>query len=424
MTMAVDLADRQRAVLPSWLTTYYDDPLEFAYAEGSRVTDTGGRTYLDAFGGIVTTSLGYAVAEVREAVDRQLATGVVHSSTLYLIRNQVELAERIAATSRIPDARVFFTNSGTEANDTALLLACAHTGSDNLLALCGSYHGRSIATLAVTELRRWKPVRTSPFQVVFASNGIPDRPVEDCVLEVRAQLSTQSVNRLAALIVEPVQGVNGFRRPPDGLIAAYHELVLGRGGLLISDEVQSGWGRTGRTFWGIEQHGVVADMLTFAKGIGNGFAIGGVVASAAVMDAITTNSISTFGGNPMSTAAALATLDLIESRDLQHHAEVLGTRIVKRLRESLASVPCVTEIRGFGLLIAVEFGDPKAGHPDAKAARRVQSLCRDEGVLVGLGGGAGNVLRLSPPMTLTTTDADTITDAVAQATRTYLSEDT
>src|SRR3954470_3292505 len=162
-----DLLARHRAVIPNWVTLYYDEPIEIVSGKGSRVTDSEGRSYLDFFAGIVTNTLGYDVAEVREAVERQLRTGVVHTSTLYLLRGQVELAEKIARLSGIDDAKVFFTNSGTEANETALLLATYVRGSDQVLAMRQSYHGRSFGAISVTSNRSWKNNSLSPLNVHF-----------------------------------------------------------------------------------------------------------------------------------------------------------------------------------------------------------------------------------------------------------------
>ncbi|HWG14835.1 MAG TPA: aminotransferase class III-fold pyridoxal phosphate-dependent enzyme, partial [Streptosporangiaceae bacterium] len=251
-----DLYARHRAVIPNWVALYYDEPIELTGGKGCRVTDANGRSYLDFFAGILTNMLGYDVAEVREAVERQLATGVVHTSTLYLIRNQVELAEKIARLSGIPDAKVFFTNSGTEANETALLLATTARGADQVLAMRNSYHGRSFGAVAITGNAGWKPSSLSPFGVHYlhgadqnlpAFAGLSDAEyIEACVADLKNVLATAAHPAdVAALIAEPVQGVGGFTMAPDGLFAAYKEVLDEHGILFISDEVQTGWGRTG-----------------------------------------------------------------------------------------------------------------------------------------------------------------------------------
>src|SRR3954451_18116507 len=313
------LIARHRAVLPGWIALYYGQPIEIVSGSGSRVTDAEGRTYLDFFAGIVTNTLGYDVAEVREAVERQLATGVVHTSTLYLLRGQVELAEKIARISGIEDAKVFFTNSGTEANETALLLATYTRKSNQVLAMRQSYNGRSFGTISITANRSWKNSALSPLSVYFLHGGdrhlaqfrgLSDADyIKVCVEDLRHTLATVIGGDVAAVIAEPIQGVGGFTAPPDGLYAAYQEVLAEQGILFVADEVQTGWGRTGQSFWGIQNHGVRPDMMTFAKGLGNGFAIGGVVARGDLMDGPHAVGLATFGGNPIATAAANATLD-------------------------------------------------------------------------------------------------------------------
>src|ERR1700754_2760552 len=309
-----DLYARHRAVIPNWVALYYDQPIELTGGKGCRITDANGKSYLDFFAGILTNMLGYDIAEVREAVERQLATGVVHTSTLYLLRGQVELAEKIARLSGIEDAKVFFTNSGTEANETALLLATYARKSNQVLAMRQSYHGRSFGTISITANRSWKNSALSPLSVYFLHGGDQhltqfrglsnEDYIKVCVEDLRHTLATVTGGDVAALIAEPVQGVGGFTMPPDGLYAAYQEVLAERGILFIADEVQTGWGRTGQSFWGIQNHGVTPDMMTFAKGLGNGFAIGGVVAPGELLGALHAGGLSTFGGNPISTAAA------------------------------------------------------------------------------------------------------------------------
>ncbi|HEX3924102.1 MAG TPA: aminotransferase class III-fold pyridoxal phosphate-dependent enzyme [Streptosporangiaceae bacterium] len=424
-----ELLDRHRKVMPDWVALYYDDPVEIVSGSGCRVTDAAGRTYLDFFGGILTNMLGYDVAEVREAVERQLRTGVVHTSTLYLIRNQVELAEKIARLSGIPDAKVFFTNSGTEANETALLLATAARRSNQVLALRGSYHGRSFGAVAITGNGAWKSSPLSPFGVHYlhgtdrnlpAFAGMSDEQyTAAAVADLRHVLATATAGDVACLIAEPVQGVGGFTMPPDGLLGAYQEVLGERGILLISDEVQTGWGRTGEHFWGIGAHGVVPDMMTFAKGLGNGVAIGGVVARQDLMDGPVGNGISTFGGNPLATAAANATLDYLLAHDLQRNAAAQGHLILTGLRDAAADLPAVGNVRGKGLMFAVDLVEPDTGAPSPPRATRVLEAARERGLLIGKGGLYGHALRMAPPLTLTEAEAKEglglLTDALRAA---------
>ena len=410
-----ELLDRHRRVIPNWVALYYDEPLELVSGKGSRVTDASGRSYLDFFCGILTNMLGYDLPEVREAVERQLSAGIVHTSTLYLIRHQVELAEKIARLSGIPDAKVFFTSSGTEANETALLLATAARRSSQVLAMRNSYHGRSFGAMAITGNGAWKSSQLTPYGVHYlhgtdrqlpAFAGLSDAGyIHACAEDLRHVLATATAGDVACLIGEPIQGVGGFAMPPDGLFAAYKEILDSRGILFISDEVQTGWGRTGEHFWGIGAHGVVPDAMTFAKGLGNGFAIGGVVARGDLMDGLAGNSISTFGGNPLSTAAAGAALDYLLSHDLQASAAALGGLIIGGLQDAARGLAVVGGVRGKGLMFAVDLVDPATGAPSPALATRMLEATRERGLLIGKGGLYGHSLRMAPPMTLSEADA-------------------
>ena len=419
------LIERHRAVLPSWLALYYDDPLEIVHAHGRRVTDSNGKTYLDFFAGILTNAIGYDVAEISDAVRKQLDTGILHTSTLYLIRSQVELAEQIARLSGIPDAKVFFTNSGTEANETALMLATQYRRSHQVLALRNSYHGRAFATVGITGNRGWAASALSPVKVSYVHGGYryrsPFRHLSDadyiaaCVEDLRDVLQTSTAGDVACMIAEPIQGVGGFSSPPDGLFGAFAEVLAESGILFISDEVQTGWGRTGSDFWGIQAHGVTPDMMTFAKGLGNGLAIGGVVARGEIMDWLGANSISTFGGNPVATVGARAVLDYIADHDLQANAAALGTKLLDGLRAVAAKHPVVGDVRGKGLMVGVEFVEPGTMTPAPPVAAKVLEETRGRGLLVGKGGLHNNVIRLAPPMTLTAEELDEALDILAAA---------
>src|SRR6201994_335474 len=416
LVVMADLYARHQAVIPNWVALYYDQPIELTGGKGCRVTDANGKSYLDFFAGILTNMLGYDVAEVREAVERQLSTGVVHTSTLYLIRGQVELAEKIAKLSGIDNAKVFFTNSGTEANETALLAALTARKATDVLAMRGSYHGRSFGAVGVTGNAAWKMSGLSPFGThylhgadrqlaAYASLSDADY-IKACVDDLRALVSGAiHPADVACLLAEPVQGVGGFPRPPDGLLAAYKEVLDEHGILLISDEVQTGWGRTGEHFWGIGAHGVTPDAMTFAKGLGNGFAIGGVVARGDLLDGIRGNGISTFGGNPVSTAAANATLDYVLDHDLQANAAQLGRIIIPALREAADQAPIGGEGGGEGLMFAVDLVDPGTRKPSPALAARMLEATRERGLLIGKGGLTGNTLRMAPPLTLSEAEA-------------------
>ncbi len=410
-----ELLRRHRAVLPSWLALYYEEPIALVDGRGCRAVDAEGTRYLDFFGGILTTMVGYNLPEVVEAV-REQAGRMVHTSTLYLIEPMVELAERIAGLSGIPGAKVFFTTSGTEANEAALLFATTARRSNQVLALRNSYHGRSFAAMGITGNRAWSASSLTPVNVSYVHGGyryrgpfrdLPDQEyVRACVDDLRDVLLTTTAGDVACMIAEPVQGVGGFATPPDGLFGAMKEVLDEHGILFVSDEVQTGWGRTGEHFWGIQAHGVVPDAMTFAKGLGNGLAIGGVVARGELVDAVTANSISTFGGNPLATRGALAVLDYLRDHDLQKNAQTVGARLLAGLRERAARFPVVGEVRGKGLMIGVELVEPGGKVPSARAAAQVMEEARQGGLLIGKGGLFGNVLRIAPPLTVSAAEAD------------------
>jgi 4-aminobutyrate aminotransferase len=422
-----ELHARHRRVLPDWLALYYDDPLELTHGEGRHVWDARGNKYLDFFGGILTTMTAHALPEVTKAVAEQ-AGRMIHSSTLYLDRPMVELAERIARLSGIPDARVFFTTSGTEANDTALLLATTYRRSNTVLAMRNSYHGRSFSAVGITGNRGWSPTSLSPLQTLYVHGGVRTRGpfahldddafVAACVDDLVDLLG--HTRPPAALIAEPVQGVGGFTSPPDGLYAAFREVLGERGILWIADEVQTGWGRTGDHFWGWQAHGRNGppDIVTFAKGIGNGASIGGVIARAEIMNCLDANSISTFGGTQLTMAAGLANLAYLLDHDLQGNARRVGGLLIERLRSATAPLPGVREVRGRGLMIGVELVEPGTDRADPAAAAAVLEAAREGGLLIGKGGGHDtSSLRIAPPLSLTVAEAEEGAAVLEQALR-------
>ncbi|MFF5971084.1 aspartate aminotransferase family protein [Streptomyces sp. NPDC012769] len=421
------LYERHRAVAPDWLALYYKNPIELTHGDGRYVWDADGNRYLDFFGGILTTMTAHALPEVTKAVAEQ-AGRIIHSSTLYLNRPMVELAERIAALSGIPDARVFFTTSGTEANDTALLLATAYRRSNQILAMRNSYHGRSFSTVGITGNRSWSPTGLSPLQTQYVHGGVrtrgpyaqftDERFVEACVADLEDLLG--QTRDVAALIAEPVQGVGGFTSPPDGLYAAFRRVLDRHGILWIADEVQTGWGRTGDHFWGWQAHGQAGppDILTFAKGIGNGMSIGGVVARAEIMNCLDANSISTFGGSPVTMAAGLANLTYLLEHDLQGNARRVGGLLIERLRAATAGIDAVREVRGRGLMIGLELTEPGTDRADPDAAAAVLEATRANGLLIGKGGGHNtSALRIAPPLSLTVAEAEEGAAILEQALR-------
>ncbi len=409
-----ELYERHKSVLPGWAPLYYEQPIAIVDGDGRWVTDAEGNRYLDFFGGILVTMSGYKVPEVVQAIKAQ-ADKMLHTSTLYLIESQIELAERVAGLSGIPDAKVFFTNSGTEANDTALMIATTQQKSNQVLAIRGSYHGKSHSAIAVTGQKAWSGTSFSPFQVTYVHGGyklrspfghLPDEEfIAACVADLKDLLGVAAAGSPAVMIAEPIQGVGGFVTPPDGFFRAMKEVLDEHGILFISDEVQTGWGRTGEHFWGYQAHDIVPDLLTFAKGIGNGLSIGGVVASAELMDSYPALGISTFGGNPLATAGALANLDYLLDNDLQTNALKVGNRLMQNLVPLSEELEIIGEVRGKGLMIGLELVKPD-GTPAPEAASAVLEAAREEGLLIGKGGLYGNSLRLAPPLSITEEEAD------------------
>jgi 4-aminobutyrate aminotransferase len=424
MSIHSELHARHRRVLPKWMILYYQQPIALVEGEGRRVTDAEGNQYLDFFGGILTTMTGYRVPEVVEAIKAQVDR-MLHTSTLYLIENQIALAERIADLSGIPDAKVFFTNSGTEANDAALMIATQYRRSNQVLAIRGSYHGKSHSTVAITGQRNWSSTSLYPFNVTYVHGGYklrsPFRELPDdqfiaaCRADLENLLEVATAGEVACMIAEPIQGVGGFATPPDGFFGAFKEVLDANGILFISDEVQTGWGRTGEHFWGYQAHGITPDLLTFAKGLGNGMALAGVVARAELMDSLPANSISTFGGNPVSTAAGLANLDYLIGHDLQTNAYKVGNRLKSSLEHLADRTEAIAEVRGKGLMLGVELVRPGTLDPDPAAAAAAMEEARKEGLLIGKGGLYGNTLRIAPPLSLTEAEADEGFDKLSRA---------
>ena len=415
MTNSADLAARYRRVLPSFLSPYYADPIAIDHGAGSYVFDLDGTKYLDFFGGVLTTMIGHDHPAVTAAVQAQAAK-VLHTSTLYLSEPMIEFAEMVCEASGIPDARVYFTPSGSEANDAALLLATSYRKSSQILAIRNSYHGRVFSTQAITSHSSWRSTALSGLQVQFVQGGYrlrsPFRDLDDeafteaCTNDLVQLLDMTSAGDVAAMIAEPIQGVGGFATPPDGMFGRFGKELANRGILFISDEVQTGWGRTGDHFWGYQAHDIVPDMLTFAKGVGNGITLAGVVARADIMDTIDVLQFSTFGGNPLSAAAGIATLKTVQDENLQGNAKVMGERFDAAMRPVADATPWIAEMRGRGLMWAFEICEPGGIEPDKARTGEFHEACRRHGLLVGKGGLYGNVVRLAPMLNITADELD------------------
>jgi 4-aminobutyrate aminotransferase len=413
---AGDLLARHRDVLPNWLALYYKEPIELVRGEGQFVWDGAGKQYLDFFGGIVTTISGHVVPKLVQVLTEQ-AGKIAHTSTLYLIRPMVELAEKMIGIAPVepPPVKAFFVGSGTEAIEAALLFATNWRRSNEIIALRNSYHGRSFGAIGITGNKGWSASSFSPLNVSYAlapycyrcplGLSYPDCGVA-CAEDLRNVIETTTTGEPAAMIAEPIQGVGGFVTPPPEYFGIVKSILDEFGIPFIADEVQTGFGRTGEAFWGIEGYGVAPDAMVCAKGLGNGMAIGAVVSRADMMESLRANSISTFGGNPIAASYALANLENIEEQRLQERAYKVGNTLYRGLKDLEDRFGVVGEVRGKGLMVGVELvKDKESKAPSADAAAVVMESCKEQGMLIGKGGLYGNVLRLSPPLIISEEDA-------------------
>lgn len=389
------------------VTNYYSTPLPLKKGEGFYVYDWEDNRYLDFFGGILTISIGHCEPEIMKEVEDQIHT-LQHSSTLYPTYPMVALAEKLAQITPGKLKKCFFTNSGTEANEMAILTAQLHTGAREAIALRHSYHGRSFLAMTLTGHAAWRvggnyiPGIThaaSPycFRCEFGAS-YPNCDIK-CATDIDEVIKTTTSGRVAAFIAEPIQGVGGFITPPKEYFQIAVEIIRRYGGLFISDEVQTGFGRTGGKWFGIEHWGVEPDLMTFAKGFANGAPIGATIATQEVADSFKAFSISTFGGNPVSTRAGSATLRYIEEHKIVDHVEKVGNYLKQKLHELQDKYPLIGEVRGKGLMIGLELVREKK-EPAVNEILKLFENTKKRGLLIGKGGLYENVVRISPPMTI------------------------
>ena len=389
----------------------YRSPLVLEEGEGVWVRDSEGREYLDLFAGILTTSVGHCHPRVVQEVTEQMGR-LGHTSTLYVTANQIEVARRIADIAPGSLTRSFFTNSGTEAVETAVVLASVFTGRTEVIALKLGYHGRSVLATNLTAHASWRPLASGIAGIKHAMSPYPYRcpfksPCDETCVEAFARdleevILTTTNGRPAALIAETIQGVGGYVVPPPGYFQRAAEIIRSYGGLFISDEVQTGFGRTGDHWFGIEHWGVEPDIMVMAKGVANGFPVGVTTTRDEIAEAWTTKTISTFGGNPVSMAAAAATLDIMREEDVPARAADRGRELDSALRALEAEYDWIGEARGMGLMWGLEIvTDPQSKRPDPDRAVAILEAAKDEGLLVGLGGLHGHVIRIGPSLLIT-----------------------
>jgi 4-aminobutyrate aminotransferase len=416
MTKQEILLARKEFLFPA-VFHYFKEPLVVTRAKDQHVWDADGNEYLDFFGGIVTVSVGHCNEQVNRKVREQMDK-LEHVSTVFINEPQIALAQKLAHIAPAPLKKSFFTNSGTEANETAILAARCYTGSTEVIALRHSYHGRSSAMMGLTGQSQWKLGPPQP-GVVHAVNAYcyrcpfgleyPSCEVK-CAQDMEQVIRTTTSGRVAALIAEPIQGVGGFITPPKEYFKIVTDIVRNYGGIFIADEVQTAWGRTGSKWFGIEHWGVQPDIITSAKGLGNGMPIGVTIARPEVADAMKGVTISTFGGNPVVTTAANAVIDFIEEQNLLANTEHTGTYLKGRLLELQQKHRLIGDVRGMGLLLALELVEDRVTKAPATAATlQLMEAARQNHIMVGRGGLYGNVLRLSPPMNIGRDDVDEFT---------------
>jgi 4-aminobutyrate aminotransferase len=417
-----EIIEKHKKYLFPIVANYYEEPLVVDHAKGSIVVDVEGKEYLDFFGGIVTISVGHCNDKVTEAIARQTRK-LQHISTLYPNEPHVRLAEKLAEIMPGGLQKSFFTNSGTEANETAVLLAQLHTKCQDVIALRHSYSGRSHLAMSLTAHAAWRLTPTPaagihhipnaycyrcPFGLTYPSCELK------CAHDLEEAIQTMTCGRIAAFLAEPIQGIGGFITPPKDYFQVIVSILRKYGGLFICDEVQTGWGRTGGKMFGIEHWGVEPDIMTFAKGMANGVPIGATIARAEIADSMKGMTISTFGGNPVTSAAALATIEVIEAENLVENARVMGRRLREGLEDLQQKYPVIGDVRGMGLMQGLELvGENK--RPDAEAVRRLFERTKANGLLIGKGGLMGNCVRITPPLNVNKEQIDQALKALDQS---------
>jgi len=413
--------DKHREFLFPAVAMYYQEPIALVKGEGEYVWDADGNRYLDAFGGVLTVSVGHANPDVNAAIIEQTKT-LQHTSALYANQQQSDLAEKLAEITPGDLKKSFFTSSGTEADDTAIMAAKLATGRSEIVVLRHSYSGRSATALSSVGHSAWRPIPSQVAGIVHARapycyrcpwKMTPDNCGAACAEDVRDVIETTTTGEIAAFMAEPIMGVGGFIVPPDGYFERVEEITRKHGGLFIADEVQTAWGRTGDKWFGIEHTGVKPDIITSAKGMGNGVPIGWTIATAEVADKFPGLTFATFGGNPVSMAAGLAVIKFIENNDLLTNTRVVGDYFRGRLEELKEKHAIIGDVRGRGLMQGIELvKDRETKEPAADAVLKVFEETKRRGVLIGKGGLYGNVIRTGMMLNSTKDNVDELITAL------------
>jgi 4-aminobutyrate aminotransferase len=403
------------------VANYYEEPLALVRGEGFHVWDDQGNRYLDCFGGVLTVSVGHANARVNAALIEQVNT-ISHTSTLYCNKPQSDLAEKLHQITPSKLKKSFFTNSGTEADDTAIHAAKSFTGRHEIVVLRHSYSGRSATALSAVGHSTWRSLPAQVAGIVHARApycyrcplklSYPDCGLA-CAEDIEEVIQTTTTGQIAAFMAEPILGVGGFIVPPPGYFERAAEIARDHGGLFIADEVQTAWGRTGEHWWGIEHWDVEPDIITSAKGMGNGYPIGMTIATEEVANAYPGLTFSTFGGNPVASATALAVIRVIEEDNLRQNAAEVGAYLRQRLDELKDKYPVIGDVRGLGLMQGLELvKDRETKEPHPQAVLHVFEETRRRGVLIGKGGLYGNVIRTGMMLNSTKDHVDELVNAL------------
>jgi 4-aminobutyrate aminotransferase len=410
-----ELVRKKNEYLFSCVTTYFKDPLVIDHAKGQYVWDLDGKQYLDFLGGIVTISVGHSNDKVTKKIKEQIDR-VQHTSTLFITEALVNLAEKVAQIAPGKLKKSYFTNSGTEANEVAVMTARMYTGNYEILALRHGYSGHSQLAKSLTGLSTWREAGVIPYGIVHAPGpycyrcpyGLTYPSCElHCARDIEEVIKTSTSGAIAGMIAETIQGLGGFIVPPPGYFKIVANIVRNYGGVFIADEVQAAFGRTGKKWWGIEHWEVEPDIITTAKGMANGVPIGCTITRPEIADAYKGLTISTFGGNPVTCVAAKATIDLIEEERLMDNAEVVGRHFHEGLEALKEKHAVIGEVRGMGLMQGIELvKDRKTKEPAPEATNAIMERARANGLLVGKGGLYANVIRMSPPLNISKADVD------------------
>jgi len=415
MSKSDEVVRKHKEYLWPAVTNYYAKPLVTDRASMQWVWDLEGKKYLDFFGGILTIQVGHCNPKVTSKIKAQVER-LQHTSTLYPNEAIVALAEKVAQITPGALQKSFFSNSGTEANEAALLLARMATGSYDVVALRHAYSGGSQLAKAVTAQAPWRKAGVISVGIAHAINpycyrcplGLkyPDCGVA-CANDVENLIQTGTSGHIAAFIAEPIQGVGGFITPPPEYFKIVFKIVKKYGGLFIADEVQTGFGRTGKKWFGIEQWEVTPDIITCAKGMANGSPVGATVTTTELADSFQGLTISTFGGNPVTSVAARATIEVIEEEKLLENCDVVGRYFRGKLEELQQKYPLIGDVRGMGLMQGLELvKDRQTKEPAAEATVQLMERARENGLLIGKGGLYGNVIRMSPMLNISKADVD------------------